>query len=148
MGAIDQGRASPEPTAAGLHLLARGVAASPGLARGVVALTVVDAVQRAAAGHDVVLVCQALREEDASVVALFAALVTLSGGLTSDAAIAARVFGKACVVGCEALHIDVEQQLLRRRTSFLQSSDDLLEARTLGAGDLLTVDGSAGRIYC
>ena len=63
-----------------------------------------------------------------------AAIVTARGGMTSHAAVVARGMGRCCVVGAQALRIDLEGRKVRA---------DAIELRE---GDWITVDGSEGRV--
>ena len=63
------------------------------------------------------------------------AIVTSRGGMTSHAAVVARGMGVCCVVGCEQLTINEKLK---------QASDG---TQTIKEGDLLSVDGTTGKIY-
>lgn len=101
--------------------LARGLAASPGAAAGRLALP-----DDAGAEPPHVLVIDDASPEDAPAIRAAAAIVATSGGLTADAAIAARALRKPCVVSAP---------LALGATA----------ATALGAW--VTVDGSSGAIY-
>src|SRR5688500_7525174 len=60
-------------------------------------------------------------------------ILTARGGATSHAAVVARGMGRACVVGCSALSVDYELQLLTVREHG--------ESVIVRAGDLITIDG-------
>jgi pyruvate, orthophosphate dikinase len=83
----------------------------------------------------VILVRPDISPDDIAGLASAAGIVTAHGGRTSHAAVVARQLGKACVVGCRALRVDVE----RRCCSFGD--------QTLREGAALTVDSDSGRIY-
>ena len=63
------------------------------------------------------------------------AIVTSRGGMTSHAAVVARGMGVCCVVGCEQLTINEKLK---------QAYDG---THTINEGDLLSVDGTTGKIY-
>lgn len=83
--------AAPPPAA---H--ARGLAASPGCASGRLALP--DDVLAAKDGEPRVVVVDDASPEDAAALRAAVAIIATSGGLTADAAIAARALRKPCVV--------------------------------------------------
>ncbi|HUC00926.1 MAG TPA: pyruvate, phosphate dikinase [Solirubrobacterales bacterium] len=135
-GAIDRAealrRVSPEQLAtvlaprlseevtADAEVLARGVAACPGVASGV---AVADSDAAAAAEFDAVLTRPTTSPEDVSGMIAACAVVTERGGSTSHAAVVTRALGRPSVVG-------VGEGETERM-----------------AGRELTVDGSAGVVY-
>ncbi len=64
-----------------------------------------------------------------------AGILTARGGKTSHAAVVARGMGRTCVCGAEALEIDPEHGEFR------------VGDTTVRAGDLISIDGTTGRIY-
>lgn len=119
-------------------LIARGLAASGGVAEGVLALSAADALGRVAQGQRVVLVLRDFDPEDAPAVRASVALVTVVGGLTSDGAIVARVLGIPCVTGCGGLSPTAADEAL-----LAQGEGPTV---TIPAGARLRVDGGAGRV--
>jgi len=115
-------------------VLATGVAASPGAAKGQIVFTAEDAVEWAQRGRRVVLVRPFTEADD--VHGFFAAqgILTAEGGKASHAALVARGMGKPCVAGASALRVDVEGRVLR------------VGDRVLREGDLIAIDGSTGRV--
>ncbi len=83
-------------------VLARGVAAAPGVGQGVLVLDSDEAEQRAAAGEAVVLARPTTSPEDVHGMIAATAIVTELGGTTSHAAVVGRSLGKPVVVGCGA----------------------------------------------
>ena len=138
------GRVSPEalegllhPTvdpAAEVTVLAEGLPASPGAARGRVVFTSEDAEAQAAAGQAVILVRHETSPDDFHGMVASRAIVTARGGMTSHAAVVARGMGLPCVAGAGDLDIDAAGG---RLTS---------GGHTVLAGDWLTVDGATGRV--
>lgn len=120
----------------GAEPLARGTSASPGVAVGVVVCDPerVDAVKRR--GKPVILVRETAETSDIGALSQAAALIAAEGARTSHAAVVARQLAKVCIVGCEGLRIDASG---RRCT---------IGATTIREGDVLSVDGSKGEIYC
>lgn len=77
----------------------RGLAASPGAATGVIALTSEQAQQFASRGWSVILVRQDTSPDDLPGMLASQAIVTANGGATSHAAVVARELGLPAVVG-------------------------------------------------
>ena len=111
-----------------------GVPAGLGVAIGAIALDSAKAQQMSRDGS-VILVRSDISPDDIAGLASAAGVVTTRGGRTSHAAVVARQMGKACVVGCGALQIDIE----RRCCSFGD--------HTLREGAPLTIDSDSGCIY-
>ena len=55
--------------------------------------------------------------------------------MTSHAALVARGWGKCCIVGCDALHIDLEAKTLT------------INGKTYHEGDVFSLNGSKGFVY-
>src|SRR5688572_16136878 len=115
-------------------VIATGVAASPGAAKGEIVFTPDDAVDWAQRGRRVVLLRPFTEADD--VHGFFAAqgILTAEGGKASHAALVARGMGKPCVAGASALRIDLEARVLR------------VGDVELHEGDLIAIDGSTGRV--
>ena len=124
----------------GIEPLVVGLPASPGAASGRIVFDPDDAVRWVAEGQDVILVRQETSADDIHGMKAAKGVVTGAGGMTSHAAVVARGLGKSCVVGCAALDID-----FRARTVRLDGAEP--SASPLREGDLLTLDGSTGRVY-
>ncbi|MCW2950936.1 MAG: pyruvate, phosphate dikinase [Conexibacter sp.] len=117
-----------------IQQLARGVAASPGAAKGAVVFTAQAAVDAAAEGRAVVLVRPFTEAEDVAGFHAARGILTSEGGKASHAALVARGMGRPCVCGASALEIDVEGQQMRVGRTLIE------------AGDLIAIDGSTGLI--
>ncbi|MDA8020061.1 MAG: pyruvate, phosphate dikinase [Thermoanaerobaculia bacterium] len=115
--------------------LARGLPAGPGGAVGRVVLTAEAAEKRSTEGWKTVLVRHETSPEDIHGMHVAEAIVTARGGMTSHAALVARGWGKTCVVGCGALDIDPGEGEVRVGDTVLRE------------GDVLTVDGTTGRLW-
>jgi pyruvate,orthophosphate dikinase len=115
-------------------VLARGVAASPGAAKGRIVFSAHAAVAAAEADEHVVLVRPFTEAED--VAGFFAAqgILTSEGGKASHAALVARGMGRPCVCGASSLDIDLAAATIR-------VGDTLLHE-----GDLIAINGSTGDI--
>lgn len=115
--------------------VAKGLPASPGAASGRVYFHAQDAQKAHAAGQKVILLRTETSPEDIEGMVVSEAIVTSRGGMTSHAAVVARGMGVCCVVGCEQLTINEKLK---------QAYDG---THTINEGDLLSVDGTTGKIY-
>ena len=129
----------PELKAQGIRPLAVGLPASPGAASGRIVFDSDDAVRWVAQGQEVILIRQETSADDIHGMKAAKGVVTAAGGMTSHAAVVARGLGKCCVVGCGGLRIDT-----RKRTVRLEGAGS---SEPLREGDLLTLDGSTGKVY-
>ncbi|MFD6286741.1 pyruvate, phosphate dikinase [Streptomyces sp. NPDC060205] len=116
--------------------LARGLPASPGAAVGAAVFDSAEAVRRAAAGEEVVLVRQETTPDDLPGMVAARAVLTGRGGRTSHAAVVARGMGKVCVCGAEELTVDAEAR------RFTTATGAVVEE-----GTVVSVDGSTGAVY-
>ena len=117
-----------------MKVLIKGLPASPGAASGEIAFSADRAEALAAQGKDVVLVRMETSPEDIHGMYAARAILTSRGGMTSHAAVVARGLGRPCVSGAGQLHIDND-----RRTAQVDKQE-------LKEGDIVTVDGTSGRI--
>jgi pyruvate,orthophosphate dikinase len=114
-------------------VLARGVAASPGAAKGAIVFFADDAVAAAADGRDVVLVRQFTEAEDVAGFHAATGILTSEGGKASHAALVARGMGVPAVTGAGSLEIDV------------RAGEVKLDGKVvLKEGDLIAIDGTTG----
>jgi pyruvate,orthophosphate dikinase len=113
-------------------VLAEGVAASPGAAKGAIVFTADDAVAAGEEGREVILVRPFTEADDVAGFHAAKGILTAEGGKASHAALVARGMGKPCVSGAGALQIDLKA----KRVS--------VDGTELGEGDLIAIDGSAG----
>jgi pyruvate,orthophosphate dikinase len=132
--------AAPERTAllgrARFLEVAHGLPASPGAAVGK-AIFDPDTAAALGIGHgneEVILVRQETSPDDIHGMHAAQGILTERGGMSSHAALVARGFGKPCVSGCEAITVDETAR------SFS------INGVAVGEGQLLTIDGSAGRV--
>ena len=88
-------------------VLAHGVAASPGAAKGEIVFTASDAVAAAADGRHVILVRPFTEAEDVAGFFASQGILTAEGGKASHAALVARGMGRPAVTGASALDIDL-----------------------------------------
>jgi len=115
-------------------VIASGVPASPGAAKGQIVFTAEDAVEWAQRGRHVILVRQFTEADDVHGFHAAQGILTAEGGKASHAALVARGMGKPCVAGAAALEVNVDELELR--------CGDLV----LREGDLIAIDGSTGRV--
>jgi pyruvate,orthophosphate dikinase len=112
IGTIDPGSldALLHPTfdpKADFDVLARGVNASPGAAKGEVVFTASEAVAAAEDGRDVILVRPFTDAGDVAGFDAAKGILTTEGGKASHAALVARGMGRPAVVGVDALLVDL-----------------------------------------
>ena len=124
-----------DPNAKGYARFAKGIAASPGAASGVVIFDVKRAVEKGDSGTSVILVREETKPEDVPAFFSSVGILTSRGGKTSHAAVVARGMGKACIVGCTELKIDYEAQKCQ------------VNDRVISEGDVITIDGSTGTVF-
>src|SRR5436309_1699150 len=115
-------------------VLAKGVAASPGAAKGEIVFTAEDAVHAREGGRDVILVRPFTEADDVAGFHAAVGILTSEGGKASHAALVARGMGRPAVTGAAAVDIDLKLGEVR--------IDDLL----LHAGDFIAIDGTTGAI--
>jgi pyruvate, orthophosphate dikinase len=113
-------------------VLAAGVPASPGAAKGAIVFTAEDAVSAAGDGRDVILVRPFTEADDVAGFHAAKGILTAEGGKASHAALVARGMGKPCVSGASALEIDLHAKTLS------------VNGTKLCEGDIIAIDGSAG----
>jgi pyruvate, orthophosphate dikinase len=115
-------------------LVAKGLPASPGAAIGEAVFDADEAEALTRKGRKVILVRPETSPEDFHGIVAAQAVLTARGGMTSHAAIVARGMGKTCVVGAKELEVDVAAGRFRAN------------GRVVKKGQVLTVDGTTGRI--
>ncbi len=116
-------------------LLLTGLPASPGAASGEVVFNSDEAERLAQEGRKVILVRVETSPEDIHGMHAAQAIVTARGGMTSHAAVVARGMGRPCVCGAGDLKIDRDGQ------------EFTVTGRTVKKGDIVTVDGAAGKLF-
>jgi pyruvate,orthophosphate dikinase len=115
-------------------VLARGVNASPGAAKGEIVFSAERAVEAAEAGRAVVLVRPFTEADDVAGFWAARGIVTSEGGKASHAALVARGMGRPCVAGVADLEVD------------LAAGEARVNGTVLHEGDLIAIDGSEGLI--
>ena len=112
-----------------------GLPASPGSATGRICFDATTAKEWVERGEKVILVRQETSPEDIGGMVVSEAIVTSRGGMTSHAAVVARGMGTCCVAGCSELEIDEFLKVVKYPNGTLQE------------GDVISVDGTNGRLY-
>jgi pyruvate, orthophosphate dikinase len=115
--------------------VATGLPAGPGGATGQIVFTANDAVQWAQQGKKVLLVREETNPEDVEGMRAAEGILTARGGMTSHAALVARGWGKCCIVGSSALHIDTHHKTM------------VVDGKTYKEGDWFTLNGTRGHVY-
>jgi pyruvate,orthophosphate dikinase len=115
--------------------IARGVAASPGAAKGAVVFTAEEAVAAAEEGSAVILVRPFTEADDVAGFHAARGILTSEGGKASHAALVARGMGRPCVCGASSLEIDVEGGEIRAPGGVV-----------VRAGEQIAINGSTGLI--
>ena len=114
--------------------IARGVAASPGAAKGAIVFTAKDAVAAAEAGRATILVRPFTEADDVAGFYAAKGILTSEGGKASHAALVARGMGRPAVTGAGAVEIDLRAGVAR------------IADVQLHAGDLIGIDGTTGAV--
>src|SRR5215217_5400676 len=117
---------------ADFEVLASGVSASPGAAKGAVVFTAKDAVQAEQDGRDVILVRPFTEADDVAGFHAAKGILTSEGGKASHAALVARGMGRPAVVGASALKIDLGAKTIS------------VDGTQLSEGDFIAIDGTKG----
>jgi len=117
-----------------LEIIAKGLPASPGAASGKVVFTSDEAERLSGMLQNTILVRIETSPEDIHGMHAAKAILTARGGMTSHAAVVARGMGRPCVSGSSEIEIDYENKLFKTREHEIKE------------GDLITIDGSTGRI--
>jgi pyruvate, orthophosphate dikinase len=116
------------------HVLATGVAASPGAAKGEIVLSAAEAVRAAADGRDAILVRSFTEADDVAGFHAARGILTSEGGKASHAALVARGMGRPAVTGASAVDVDMTAGEVR------------VGGHVLRVGDRIAIDGSLGKI--
>jgi pyruvate, orthophosphate dikinase len=115
-------------------VIGTGLPASPGAASGAIVFDPDEAEKLKGQGRQVILVRVETSPEDIHGMHAAEGILTTRGGMTSHAAVVARGMGKPCVSGAGGIRVDYATATLHAR------------GRTLNAGDIITIDGTAGDV--
>ena len=133
-GSLDQLLHPTFDPQAEFDVLATGVNASPGAAKGEVVFTAADAVAAAAEGRDVILVRPFTDAGDVAGFEAAKGILTSEGGKASHAALVARGMGRPAVVGADAVAIDLAAKTIT------------VNGTELHEGDRIAIDGTKGSV--
>ncbi len=138
-------RVKPEEVARMLHrgvdpnatieVAGQGLPASPGAAIGAVVFNYKKAEQMGSEGQKVILVRPETKPEDMPGLIYAQGVLTSRGGMTCHAAVVARGMGKPAIVGCDDLHLDIE------------NGKATVGKAQIKEGDIISIDGSTGNVY-
>ncbi|MGZ8524096.1 MAG: pyruvate, phosphate dikinase [Chitinophagaceae bacterium] len=117
-------------------VIAKGLPAGPGGAKGRVVFTSNDAVEWAHKGEQVILVREETSPEDVDGMHKSKAILTTKGGMTSHAALVARGWGKCCIVGCGDIEIHNDTKTFHAKNGVV-----------IKEGDWVTLNGTKGLVY-
>jgi pyruvate,orthophosphate dikinase len=117
-----------------INVIASGLPASPGAACGKVVFSSDEAERLNGMMQDTILVRVETSPEDIHGMHAAKGILTSRGGMTSHAAVVARGMGRPCVSGSSEIDINYDSKI------FKTASVEVKE------GDLITIDGSTGRI--
>jgi len=115
--------------------IAKGLPASPGAASGQIVFDADEAERLAGEGVKVILVRPETTPDDIHGIVAAQGILTSRGGMTSHAAVVARGMGKSCVSGSEEINIDLAAKTMA------------VNGLIFHAGDIISIDGSAGEVY-
>src|SRR4051812_23474375 len=116
------------------EVIAKGVNASPGAAKGEIVFTAPDAVAAGEAGRSVILVRPFTEADDVAGFDAARGILTSEGGKASHAALVARGMGRPAVTSAGELHVDLAAGIVR------------VDGLELRAGDRIAIDGSSGAV--
>ncbi len=117
-------------------VIAKGLPAGPGGARGRVVFSSAEAVEWASRGEKVILVREETSPEDVDGMHKAQAILTTKGGMTSHAALVARGWGKCCIVGCGDIEIHTDAK------NFHAKNGEVIKE-----GDWISLNGTKGLVY-
>ncbi|MBS1677893.1 MAG: pyruvate, phosphate dikinase [Actinobacteria bacterium] len=117
------------------EILATGVAASPGAAKGELVFSAAAAIEAADGGRAVILARPFTEADDVAGFHAAVGILTSEGGKASHAALVARGMGVPAVTGAASLEIDPDAGEIRRGGEVV-----------LRAGDRVSLDGTAGTV--
>lgn len=116
-------------------MIAQGLGVSPGAASGIIVFSPEDAMRMKARGRSCILVVTETGPTDIEGMKAAAGILTARGGMTSHAAVIARITGRPCVAGVRTLSVNATELTCR------------IGGRDFRMGDRITVDGSDGAVY-
>lgn len=116
-------------------VIAKGLPAGPGGAVGVIALDSETSKAYTANKVKNILVREETNPEDVEGMRSADGILTARGGMTSHAALVARGWGKCCIVGCDAVKIDLDARTVT------------IDGKVYKEGETLALNGAMGYVY-
>lgn len=116
-------------------VIAKGLPAGPGGAVGIIALDSEKSKEYTAKKIKNILVREETNPEDVEGMRSADGILTARGGMTSHAALVARGWGKCCIVGCDAVKINMEERTVT------------IAGKKFNEGDTLALNGASGYVY-
>ena len=117
-----------------IDVIAKGLPASPGAASGQVVFSSDEAERLNGMMQNTILVRVETSPEDIHGMHAAKGILTSRGGMTSHAAVVARGMGRPCVSGSSEIEIDYQNKIFKTK------------GHKVKEGDVITIDGSTGRI--
>lgn len=117
------------------EVIAKGLPAGPGGAVGIIALDSEKSKEYTAKKIKNILVREETNPEDVEGMRSADGILTARGGMTSHAALVARGWGKCCIVGCDAVKINMEERTVT------------IAGKKFNEGDTLALNGASGYVY-
>ena len=116
-------------------MLTQGLGSSPGQSHGAAILDSDRAAERAATGEAIILLRPTTSPQDIRGMLGANGIVTAKGGALSHAAVVSRALDRPCIVGCEAINIDIDERTFS------------IDGKTYREGDQISIDGTTGKIF-
>jgi pyruvate, orthophosphate dikinase len=135
LSSLDLRNLTVERFAGSASPVGRGIGAAGGVAVGRAAFDAATAERLASTGDKVILVRPDIDTEDVAGLAAASGALTAMGGRTAHASLIARQMGKACVVSCAGLDVDVAA----RRAE--------IDGAPIEEGDWISIDGDTGEVF-
>lgn len=117
------------------EVIAKGLPAGPGGAVGIIALDSEKSKEYTSKKIKNILVREETNPEDVEGMRSADGILTARGGMTSHAALVARGWGKCCIVGCDAVKINMEERTVT------------IAGKKFNEGDTLALNGASGYVY-
>jgi pyruvate,orthophosphate dikinase len=116
-------------------LVTQGLGSSPGHACGAAVLDADRAADRASGGENVILLRPTTSPQDIRGMLAADGIITARGGALSHAAVVSRALDRPCIVGCDAIEIDLNGRTFS------------IAGRTYPEGAQISMDGSTGKVF-
>jgi pyruvate, orthophosphate dikinase len=116
-------------------LVTQGLGSSPGHACGAAVLDADRAADRALGGENVILLRPTTSPQDIRGMLAANGIITARGGALSHAAVVSRALDRPCIVGCDAIDIDLSRKTFS------------IAGKTYREGAEISMDGSTGKVF-